>query len=631
MKTNPGSKLLCAAALFLGPVILPAQTLTQTFTLQSNWNVLYLEVDPANKDIGAVFTNLPVESVWTYAQPVSTAQFIQNPSEAGFNDADWWRWLPGKPPFLSKLTAVLGGRTYFLKLTNGPAACEITGPLKAHATAWVPDQYNLRSFPVDPEDLPTFKQYFQCSPAHYDGVQNAPHRPIWRFIQDGTWRQVDINAPIQAGVPYWVYCKGASTFNGPLSVSVGSGAALEFGQELEWLSPQFENLAPASRTVTLRQLGTIIPGLLACQRFNATNGYEWIDLPDPFAFVVSQGTPKTLPLAIRRSLMPSNTYSTILQVTDGAGQRLRLPVSAEKTVAAVPYAGLWMGRVTVNAVSEPHFGNLVTNRYANSNGVAIPLDDAGLIVTTNQLGTNLAYTARTADGVQLPVYEKIERLVGAQTNTPAKSEFNLRLLIHVDTNGLAHLLKEVVQLWRDGTTTNDAQGYQVMDKPGAYVLVTRDDLLGQFKGAAVRDGVPVGRRLSAIGFDFDGQGTNHLLLHGAFTPGGTLSNSIHLAAAYPLNPFRHKFHPDHDNLDARFNTITNAALMEAYAVTRQLQFEFPIVALPGAHGPDPAYTTMSGTYRETLIGLHKQPIYVQGTFQLTRASFIAELNPSPTP
>ena len=40
---------------------------------------------------------------------------------------------------------------------------------------------------------------------------------------------------------------------------------------------------------------------------------------------------------------------------------------------------------------------------------------------------------------------------------------------------------------------------------------------------------------------------------------------------------------------------------------------------------------MEGIYRETLTGLHKQPILVQGTFRLSRASFIAELNPSLTP
>ena len=59
---------------------------------------------------------------------------------------------------------------------------------------------------------------------------------------------------------------------------------------------------------------------------------------------------------------------------------------------------------------------------------------------------------------QVPVYEKVERSVGAQVPTPTKSEFKLRLLLHVDNTGQARLLKEVVQMWRDGTYTNDASG-----------------------------------------------------------------------------------------------------------------------------------------------------------------------------
>ena len=69
----------------------------------------------------------------------------------------------------------------------------------------------------------------------------------------------------------------------------------------------------------------------------------------------------------------------------------------------------------------------------------------------------------------------------------------------------------------------------------------------------------VGRRLSAIGFDFDGKGTNDMALAGTFAPGNSLTGAIQIASDYPLNPFLHKYHPDHDNLDASFNAITNAA------------------------------------------------------------------------
>jgi len=71
----------------------------------------------------------------------------------------------------------------------------------------------------------------------------------------------------------------------------------------------------------------------------------------------------------------------------------------------------------------------------------------------------------------------------------------MRLILHVDSSGQARLLKEVVQMWRDGTYTNNSQGMQVLDKPGTYVLLTRDALLGEFKGSVLRDGTMVGRRI----------------------------------------------------------------------------------------------------------------------------------------
>jgi len=207
----------------------------------------------------------------------------------------------------------------------------------------------------------------------------------------------------------------------------------------------------------------------------------------------------------------------------------------------------------------------------------------------------------------------------------------MRVLLHVGGGGKARLLKEVVQMWRDGTYTNDFQGRRAVDKPGTYVLLTEDKLLGQFKGSTIRDGVSVGRRLSAIGFDFDGKGTNHLALAGTFAPGQALTGTIQYGSDYPLNPFRHRYHPDHDNLDAHFTPISDPAQKEVYAVTRQVQFDFSGVASGSASSPDPAYSAMEGIYRETITGLHKQPILVQGKFRLSRSSYIADLNPSPRP
>ena len=97
-------------------------------------------------------------------------------------------------------------------------------------------------------------------------------------------------------------------------------------------------------------------------------------------------------------------------------------------------------------------------------------------------------------------------------------------------------------------------------------------------------------------------------------------------ATHPRNPFSHKYHPDHDNLDPRFKDFKK----EAFDVTRTFEFEF--------HDPDPTtnvrapdygYARLGGIFRETVTGLHREAIHVVGTFSRKRVTEIAELNPQP--
>jgi hypothetical protein len=609
-----------------------AQTVTQSITLQNGWNAVYLNVAPTNTAPAAVFGKLPVQSVWTRAEPISTAQFIQDPDEAAFNVAEWVRWVPAEPAFISTLHAVQGYRAYLVKLTNGPVNWQVTGTPAAQELRWASDLYNLRSFPVDPTAPPTFKAFLASSSALYDVAQDRP-RGVFRLGSAGKWVEANKSEPLEAGIAYWVYCQGASDFAAPLKLSLDSGNVLNFGQELGRTTLQFENLGPGVRTVTLRQSAGFLAGVLAFQRFNSTNGFEWTDLPNPFTLQVTNGTARNLVLAVRRNRMPLKNYASILEVTDGQGTKLSLPVTVEKTGAG--YAGLWIGNVTINAVGEPHYGSVVTNLYALVGSQSIPLTDPNLVITTNQVvgadGNTKEQLAATSNGETVPIYEKVERRQTEQSPTPTKSEFGMRLILHVDASGQARLLKEVVQMWRDGTYTNNPQGMQVLDKPGTYVLLTRDALLSEFKGCVLRDGTMVGRRIGSIGFDFDSQGTNHMELTGAFAPGQTLAGQIRLAPDYPLNPFRHKYHPDHDNLNSEFAPITNTATAESYKIVRDLHFKFSSTTSASGTEADPGYSTMEGVYLETLTGLHKQPLKVQGKFFLSRASYIAELNPNPVP
>lgn len=205
---------------------------------------------------------------------------------------------------------------------------------------------------------------------------------------------------------------------------------------------------------------------------------------------------------------------------------------------------------------------------------------------------------------------------------------NLRLLLHVDATGQTRLLKEVLQMWRNGTYTNDGAGNKVVAKPGQFVLLTDDALISQFQGATLRDGESVGRRLSTVGYDFPSSaGSNYLNCAGTFAADQTLSVTLTLPYDDPNNPFKHKYHPDHDNLNARFN----GPAVEAYTVTRQVQLRITATPPAGPAVPDYGFNELGGNYSEIITGLHKNAIHLSGTFRLRRAAYLAELNPSPTP
>src|SRR5688572_10438830 len=150
-----------------------AQTITQSITLQPGWNAVWLEVQPAANRTDTVFSNLPVASVWTRAERLSSVEFIQDPSEETFNEAGWLGWFhPSRPEaFLGNLFAVHANRAYLIKLTNAtPVNWSVVGRPSLRRVSWVPDSYNLRGLPVDPASPPTFLNFLRPSKAHYDAA-----------------------------------------------------------------------------------------------------------------------------------------------------------------------------------------------------------------------------------------------------------------------------------------------------------------------------------------------------------------------------------------------------------------------------------------------------------------------------
>ncbi len=572
-------------ALLVGLLALPAaqgQTVTQTLRLQPGWNAVFLEVVPADASPGAILKDLPVESVWARTEAVVSAEFIQDPSEASFSQSGWLSWFPSTRPeaFLSQLKVLQPNRPYLVKMGGTtPVDLQLSGTPSYRRSAWSPDAYTLLGVSAQTERPPTFREFFAASSAHFDPATGAPSFVAYRLV-NGQWSRVGLDEPIQRSEAYWIYTRGASEYSGPLDVKLEAGDGLRFADTLNELKVEYQNPGTSPVTVTIEEIAGSAPPALSYYRFDPAVGSVWTPLSGALTLNCPAGESSSLRLAIRRKDMTQSDYASVLRAKVGTSGSLLIPVTATG-LGSLAYpeairrrAGLWLGSATINAVSEVHSLN-----------------------STNP--------------------------------TPTRSTFRLRLLVHLDASGKARLLKEVTQMWKDGTYTNNASGERLVHQPGRYVLLTDDSLIGQFSGATLRDGTPVGRRLSSMGYDFPSGNTNNfVLLSGQFDFGKKLTATLTMPHDAPTNPYKHRFHPDHDNLNVRFDEPA----VEAFETSRQIELEFT-TAPPQAAPPSPdyGYSTIGGVYRETIGGLHKTNLFVRGEFVLNRVSLVSDLNPSPNP
>jgi len=542
---------------------------TQTFTLQPGWNAIFLDVEPANPDPAAVFGSIPADSVWTWNGRQAGIDFVKDSTEVTIQRPGWLGFFPATTQyaFLSNLHAVRGNRAYLVKLGgSAPASLQVTGKPTVQPFGWVADSFNLVGFKADPAAPPTFTAFLSPSPAHIG-------QPVYTMTPAGTWRLVSASAEtIQPGRAYWVYTRGASNYTGPIAISLPQAQFLEFGNTVSELDMGIINTTGSDSPVTATLLTSTAPVKLLYWQLAADGTQLWPVFPNPLSKTVKQRSEVVLRLGLDRASFASDRVESILEIKS-SGQRWAIPIGASRNGAANAFgsgrlralatgdrfAGLWIGIVSVNKVS------------LSQNAGATPL-------ATNK-------------------------------------SFDFRMLIHVSDSSSVNLLKEVIQMWQNGTLNPD----KTVNTPGHFVLLSDDALVPTFQGASLRDGVPVGRRVSTAGYDFDG---DKVAMTGSFGPPNTLTWTLSMPINFPTNPFRHKFHPDHDNLDALYvNTVA-----EAYPVTRNMSLIFSATDPSGATPPGWGDSVVGGTYRETIAGLHKNPIYVEGTFRLTRVALIGVLN-----
>lgn len=586
------SNILCYALLLL-PSLLWGQWATQTITLEPGWNAIYLEVDPYPSnpfyeggspypnECSTIFNGIDIESVWAPADQFN----LIDP------DIERLTYYP-TPSAIAPTTlfALEGGKVYIINyLGTVPETMEISGRPTLGQQTWRAGIDRVAGFPVDATNPPTFTEFLASAPAF--GV-NA----VQKMNSNGDWVAItDPNETINKGQAYRLKTNEFSTYASPFSVELAQENSLDFDQILLEQTIRIKNHSDAAKSITVEQLisadNIFAPYNLAGEvvlNYRDNVAEQWVSLSGGTTVNVAANGFALFRIAIDRLQMPftsNGMYQSLLEFKDNQGTALVVPTSG---FGLLDRTGLWVGAATINAVSE----------------------------------TSLA------------------------TNTPqaTDSEFNMKLIVHVNDQGQAQLLDQVIQMWQDGIykPNPDGSGTQVVDQAGQYVLVTDDALLGNYTGAAIRDGKAVGRRISSAFFSF----ATPQALTGDFD--GILAlKGLMLGYDDPMNPFKHQYHPDHNNMDER-NENTLPVGVESYDIERDIQLVFSRNDPDGLSFPGFGDDQAGGTYLET-IKIHSKAVqvidgngdpmtiqntndlYVKGTFRLNRISNVGKLNATSTP
>lgn len=595
------------------PVVSTGTNLVQTFVLKPGWNALFLEVQPEDNAVQSVLAGIPFGSLWRWSDPRTGPQFISDQTEAVLDKARWQIHLPTSRPesFQNNLVRVFRHEAYLLRLDS---ATEVTLQVRGkpgHARPrWATDAYTLTGFMVDDTvpagatagtDLrPTVEQFLGPSIAHFDRQTGQP-RGVYRLAPDGTWSLLRATDRLTRGEAYWVYTKGTSDYLAPVEAVLPGLDELRFPYGI------------ATREITLRfrtnSFSAVLGHHLDAQslplqvnEFDPGTVGAWRDLPNGYG-VESRGmSTRAIRLAAKRERIPDLHYGGILTLR-GGGALHRIPVTVERDdpvarpESGVPFnpVGLWLGSISVTHVSEV---NGLTTNYV-------------VTTTTNVVDgkTNLVDRATT----------EVRNVVQGSLPTPVRDPFEMRLILHSGADGATRILQQVTVMNRPPVNSVDVDGRSRITG-GEAVLLTDSTRISKFNGVALRGRDSVGRRFSTPFFPM--YQTNGIPFDGTLGLGRRINARWSLPADAPLNPFRHKYHPDHDNLDPSFKVFRQ----EAFPVRRSVQLEIPERQGSG-QSPGRGQDEIEGVFTETLEGLHRVPITVRGTFTLKRLLPVADLDP----
>ncbi len=564
--------LLCLAR------VASAQWATESFPLVAGWNAIWLPLDCSDRKIDTILP-VSVEEIWQWNPSSSASTFTQSPVRPVQPDVQWVVWKRVTPVGGNALTTLTGQNAYLVKVADGTAAfnLSLTGKPLLPAIAWKSSGVNLVGFPTVPTGTPNFYSFFSYDPV----LRSAPS--IFQYV-GGPLSDVAPRNPALVTAPaatpvvrnqaYWVQSTDYTDFSGPLAITTTGTRGVDFGDTLLTTSVRVKNSSDPAKGSSLT--ATLTPVVsTAAPTADAAGARANPTVAGP------------VPLLVRGAFNP--TTGTYAYAPLGASLTTPSLAPGESTVVV-----LAVNRSTLGGAARDVFQSLL--RVTDSLGLT-------------RIDLPVTATSTSFDGIWVgaAVADKVDQVLsrgGVVTTTAAQpaAPFSLRLILQSGASA-TKLLQQVF-------VANDATG-----QPKASIKETSIKAVASSTGRIAR--------LTSASFP---PATTPPSAGAPVGLTGAATFSIVLPAGAATNPFIHAYHPDHDNLDAKFTGPAGPA--ESYQVTRNITLTFQST-LPGVSDTDPSWgsTTLGGTFTETLTGLRSTPFSVAGIFVIRRVSAASTLLP----
>lgn len=252
MSTKKLFRAIMALVVAFAAVQSNAQWMPQTIDLEQGWNAVHLKVQPVSNACDAVSADVPVEQVQFWAETAGHIAFEVDPKSPLERQLRWYSWRPASSngAELNGFSRLFAGRAYLIQASSA-STLSITGRAVLTRNNWVPNSWNLVGVPVAEFGGCSFYDYFDGTP------EIGGYTPGTSYIGEvGTNSAAksvyNAHMPIESGKAYWIKTKQITEYDGPVHVSLASGASyVRFGSLPKPETLQIVNDSAELRTLTV--------------------------------------------------------------------------------------------------------------------------------------------------------------------------------------------------------------------------------------------------------------------------------------------------------------------------------------------------------------------------------------------